>query len=753
MESMESKYVPALFEQKLSAFWEKKGFFKGVVEKGKKPFCIVLPPPNANADLHLGHAMYVYEDIMIRYRKMQGDNTLWLYGTDHAGIETQFVFEKQLRKEGKSRFDFERSVLFQMIFDFVSKNKDIMKGQMQKLGFGLDYGNPKFPMDADIVKIVHSTFKKLFDNGLTYRAKKLVNYCISCGTSFSDLEVDYMERETMLWTIRYPLVEGNGSITIATTRPETLLGDTAIAVNPKDKRYKKLIGSYAIVPLIGRQIPIIDDEAVDMKFGTGAVKITPAHDHNDWEMGQRHSLFHIQVIGTDGKMTKDAGEYAGLTISKAREAVLLSLKEKGLLIEEKKHIHRVGRCYRCKRIIEPLPKEQWFISIKPLAQKAIEAVKKGEVEIYPKRFKKELIRILDNFIDWNISRQIVWGIRIPAYECQKLKAESQKSESWFVSVEKPEKCLICGTCAFHQDEDTFDTWFSSGQWPFVTLMTSGEEMYKHFYPTSVMETGHDILRAWVARMLMLGLHITGKVPFKTIFLHGLVRDKKGQKMSKSKGNVVNPLEVIKTFGADVLRASLVFETKEGSDVVLTDEKMIGMRNFGNKLWNIGRFIFMNKQQIQALNSNSNPHSSSRPSDSEGRDLASETSEKHAALDFSPPKADRNDIGKTLSKLEKEFEGVKKKYHANMDTYKFGQVLGDLHAFVWHQFADIYIEELKEELKKGNKEVAQLLEVVFLESISLLHPFIPFETEALWQVFKGEGKSILENDDATAIIGS
>lgn len=708
---MESKYIPALFEQKLSLFWESKGYFKGVVEKGKKPFCIILPPPNANANLHLGHAMYVYEDIMIRYHKMQGDNTLWLYGTDHAGIETQFVFEKHLKKEGKSRFDFERNVLFQMIFDFVSMNKDIMKEQMQKLGFGLDYGNPKFPMDENIVKIVHTTFKKLYDDGLTYRAKKLVNYCVSCGTSFSDLEVDYEEREGMLWDIQYPLRDEKGSITVATTRPETLLGDTAIAVNPKDKRYKKLIGKYAIVPLIGREIQIIGDEMVDVKFGTGAVKVTPAHDHNDWEVGQRHSLLSIQVIGTDGKMTKDAGEYAGLTISKAREAVLLSLKEKGLLGEEKKHTHRVGRCYRCKRVIEPLPKEQWFISIKPLAQKAIEVVKKGEVEVHPKRFKKELIRILDNFIDWNISRQIVWGIRIPAYKCADMKNETcQRANGWFVSVEKPEKCPHCHSEVFSQDEDTFDTWFSSGQWPFVTLQTSGNEMYNHFYPTSVMETGHDILRAWVARMLMLGIHITGKVPFKTIFLHGLVRDKHGQKMSKSKGNVVNPLEVIKTYGADVLRASLMFETKEGSDVVLTDEKMIGMRNFGNKLWNIGRFIYMNRVN--------------------GEIVKEEDQEQKVK-------------NKTLIKLEKELVTIKKNYHKNMEGYKFGQVLGDLHSFIWHTFADIYIEELKEELKKGDKDIQNSLERAFLECIILLHPFIPFETEALWQVFKGENESILQ----------
>jgi len=706
---MESKYTPTLYEQKLSLFWEEKGYFKGVIEKDKKPFCIILPPPNANADLHLGHAMMVYEDIMIRYRKMQGDNTLWMYGTDHAGIETQFVFEKHLKKEGKSRFDFERPVLFQMIFDFVSQNKNIMKNQLQKLGFGLDYENPKFPMDENIVKIVHATFKKLFDDGLTYRAKKLVNYCINCGTSFSDLEVDYEEREGSLWSIRYPLRDSDGSITVATTRPETLLGDTAIVVNPKDKRYKNLIGQYAIVPLIGREIQIIADESVDIKFGTGAVKVTPSHDHNDWELGKKYSLLNIQIIGTDGKMTKEAGEYAGLSISKAREAVLLSLKEKGLLGEEKKHVHRVGKCYRCKRIIEPLPKEQWFISIKPLAAKAIEAVKKGEVDVHPKRFKKELIRILDNFIDWNISRQIVWGIRIPAYKCQKIGDRRQNTEGWFVSVEKPEKCQICGSCRFIQDEDTFDTWFSSGQWPFVTLQTSGNDMYDHFYPTAVMETGHDILRAWVARMLMLGIHITGKIPFKTVFLHGLVRDKHGQKMSKSKGNVVNPLEVIKMYGADVLRASLMFETKEGSDVVLTDEKMIGMRNFGNKLWNMGRFIYMNRaENVQT------PHGASV-----------------------------QQMEKVLEKLNKELEAVKKTYKKNMDGYKFGQVLGDLHAFTWHRFADVYIEELKEELKNGNNTVQNELEKAFLDCMVMLHPFIPFETEALWQVFKGENESVLK----------
>lgn len=705
---MESKYISAQFEQKLSAFWDAKGVFKSAVDIKKKPFCIVLPPPNANADLHLGHVMYVYEDIMVRYHKMKGENTAWIYGTDHAGIETQFVFEKTLQKMGKSRFDFDRGILFHMIYDFVSQNKGKMQEQLCKLGFGLDFEKPKFPMDPEIVAIVYKTFKKLFDGGLTYRAKKLVNYCISCGTSFSDFEVNYEEREGALWFIKYPFAKGQGSITVATTRPETMLGDTAIAVHPNDKRYKKYIGQTVVVPLIGREITIIADDFVDPKFGTGAVKVTPAHDHTDWETGQRHKIASIQVVGFDGKMTKEAGIYEGLSISKAREAVLLSLKEKGLLVEEKKHTHRVGRCYRCKRVIEPLPKEQWFISIKPLAARAIEAVKREEVAIYPKRFKRELIRILDNFIDWNISRQIVWGIRIPAYFCKSKSA-------WFVSEKQPEKCHVCGGTDFIQDTDTFDTWFSSGQWPFVTLMTSGDAMYKQFYPTSVMETGHDILRPWVARMLMLGLHVTGQVPFKTVFLHGLVRDKHGQKMSKSKGNVINPLEIIKTYGADVLRASLVFETKEGSDVVLTDEKLIGMRNFGNKLWNIGRFIFMNR---------------------EGN--AKREGERDSFVG-----SDGRGIKEAMEKMEKEFQAVQKKYHKNMGAYKFGQVVGDLHAFIWHRLADYYIEQLKEELKNGNIEVQNKLEKVYLECIMMLHPFIPFETEAVWQVFKGETASVLE----------
>lgn len=712
---MESKYNHSQHEQTLSAFWEAKGFFKAKPNPGQKSFSIVLPPPNANADLHLGHAMMVYEDIMIRYHKMKGENTAWIYGTDHAGIETQFVFEKHLQKEGKSRFDYDRSTLFQMIWDFVMQNKDRMQNQLQKLGFGLDYSNPKFPMDEGIVAIVYSTFKKLYDDGLVYRAKKLVNYCISCGTSFSDLEVNYEEKEGTLWHIRYPLLTGNGSIVVATTRPETMLGDTGVAVHPKDKRYKHLIGTSAIIPLIGREVPIVGDDSVDQKFGTGAVKVTPAHDHTDWETGRRHGLTHIQIIGFDGKMTKEAGSYAGLTISKAREAVLASLKEKGLLVDEKKHLHRVGKCYRCKRVIEPLPKEQWFLSIKPLATRAIEAVKKEEVQVYPKRFKKELIRILDTFIDWNLSRQIVWGIRIPAYRCDKQGSDTCRAASgWFIATQTPSACSNCGSPSFKQDDDTFDTWFSSGQWPFVTLMTSGEDMYKSFYPNSVMETGHDILRAWVARMLMLGLHITNQVPFKTVFLHGLVRDKHGQKMSKSKGNVVNPLDIIKTYGADVLRATLMFETKEGSDVVLTDEKMIGMRNFGNKIWNVGRFIHLLKSQ--------NPKSKFESQDQQT---------KHSE-------------NKVISKMMKEYEGVKKKYFAHMDSYKFGQVLGDLHAFIWHSVADIYIEQLKDELKNGNIEALSALEKVYMGSMQMLHPFMPFETEAIWHVFNGKESSILDS---------
>ncbi len=691
---MEKNYTPQQIEKKIYRFWEDNGYFVAEIDKNKQPFSIILPPANANADLHLGHAMYAYEDVMIRYQKMRGKETLWLPGADHAGIETQFVFEKHLQKEGKSRLDYDRETLFKMIWDFVMSNKSKMENQLRRLGFALDWTKEKFTLDPDIVKIVYRTFKKLYDEGLAYRAVKLVNYCTFCGTSFSDLEVIYKERETSLYYLKY------GPFTLATTRPETKFGDTAVAVNPKDKRYQKWIGKEIEVEgLTGKfKIKVIADESVDPKFGTGVVKVTPAHDFTDFETGKRHNLEMKQVIGFDGKLNEIAGPYQGLYINQARKKIVEDLKKKGLLEKVKEdYRHRIGTCYKCGRVIEPLPKEQWFIKVRPLADKAKNLVKSSKIKIYPSRFKKILLWWLDNFRDWNVSRQIVWGIRIPAYYCQSTK-------KWFVCADKPQKCEICGGSDFVQDTDTFDTWFSSAQWPFATLETiNGLKFFSYFYPTSVMETGYEILPWWVARMIMIGYYATGKIPFQNVFLHGMVRDKEGRKMSKSKGNVINPIDMVDKYGADALRIALLFEIKEGSDLVVSEDKIKGMRNFANKIWNIGRFVYINQAQfVKAQNSET----------------------------------------KIMKEMIKEFEEIKKQYLKAMDSYKFSKALGLLYEFIWHRFADYYLEALKNELKNGNIKALELLKKVYLESLKLLHPFAPFVTEAVGQVFNGEKSSIL-----------
>ncbi len=710
---MDPKFVPSLVEEKLYAFWESKGFFKADVKKDKKPFSIILPPPNANADLHLGHAMYVYEDIMVRYRKLLGDEVLWLPGADHAGFETQFVFEKHLRKEGKSRLDYNREELFQMIWDFVMKNKEAMENQLRKLGFALDWSKKKFTLDADVTSIVYETFKKLFDQELVYRAKRLVNYCTFCGTSFSDLEVVYTERQDPLYYIKY------GPFVLATTRPETKFGDTAVAVSSGDKRYRQWIGKTIEVEGLNGvfSLKVVADDAVDPKFGTGVVKVTPAHDFTDFEIGQRHNLEVKQVIDFNGRLNDMAGPYAGMKVLEARAKIVEDMKAKRLIEKIREdYTHRVGTCYKCNRVIEPLPKEQWFVKIRPLTEKAEELVEKEEIVIYPKRFKKILLQWLRNFRDWNISRQNVWGIRIPAYKCKNSKFRIQNSEfskqkKWFVSVEKPQKCQICGECEFEQDSDTFDTWFSSAQWPFATLKSCSNDFFNYFYPTSVMETGYDILPWWVARMIMIGYFATGTVPFRTVFLHGLVRDKEGKKMSKSKGNVVNPMAMVDKYGADALRAALVFGVREGGDVIFSEEKVIGMRNFANKIWNVGRFIYINSK-------------------SEIRNPKQTQNEENIAQK------------PVITSLKKECNQLEKKYGKLMDSYKFSQALGEVYEFLWHRFADYYIEELKEEMRNGNIKVLEVLEHVYRRNLKMLHPFMPFVTEAVWKVFYGEEKSIV-----------
>lgn len=705
---MNKAYTPSEWEQKLYKFWEEKGLFSASADSEKEPFSIILPPPNANANLHVGHAMYVYEDIMIRYNKLLGKETLWLPGADHAGFETQYVFEKYLAKKDQSRFDFDRETLFKMIWDFVMENRGTMENQLRRLGFALDWEKMKFTMDEDIVKIVHHTFKRMFDDGLVYRDYRLVNYCVKDGTSFSDLEVEYKDAVSPLYYLKY------GPFELATVRPETKFGDTAVAVHPDDERYQKWIDKEIEVEGLNGpfKIKVVADEMVDPKFGTGAVKITPAHDFNDYEVAKRHNLPFKQVIGFDGRLNELTGPYKGLKIKAAREKVVEDLKAKGLLVRvDENYQNRIATCYKCGTVLEPLPKEQWFIKVRPLADKAIEAVEKGEIKIYPTRFKKIMIDWLNKFHDWNISRQIVWGIRIPAYQCKSKSRSVDKSE-WFVSETKPEKCQICGECEFEQDTDTFDTWFSSSQWPFVTLMTqkNGEDMYKKFYPTSVMETGYDILPAWVVRMAMVGIYATGKVPFKSIFLHGMVRDRKGQKMSKSKGNVVNPMDMVDKYGADALRATLIFQSKEGGDVAFTEDKIIGMRNFANKLWNVGRFLELLKSEQTADGNKKTP--------------------------------------KLLKELEEEFATAQKTYHKNMKGSKFSQAFNDLYEFLWHRLADFYIEELKEEVRSGNIEVFQTVQRVYKGILLMLHPYMPFVTEAIWSSFQdedGDGKttSILE----------
>ena len=524
---MDKVYSHKQTEEKIYKTWEAKGYFKPEINPNGKPYCIMLPLPNANGDLHLGHGMFTVEDILIRYHRMKGDSALWFPGTDHAGIETQFVFEKKLRVEGKSRLDFDQATLYTMIQDYVEKNRGNIEKQLRRLGLSLDWSREKYSLDSDIVKLVYKTFKKLFDEGYAYRSNRLVNYCTYCGTSFSDLEVLSEEKEGNLYFIKYPIKEG-GFITVATTRPETLFGDTALMVNPKDKRYKDLVGKKALLPLLNKEIPIIEDLSVDMEFGTGAVKVTPAHDFNDEKVGKTHNLPEFQVIGFNGKM-QNTKFVDGSFIKQARGKTIELLKEKGFFEKIEPHKLIIKVCYKCKNPIEPLPLEQWFIKVEELKKKAIKVVKNGGIKIFPKRFEKIYFQWMEDLQDWNISRQIVWGIRIPAWK-------NKKTGGWVVSEGEAPKGE-----EWEQDKDTFDTWFSSGQWPFVTLQTSKPGDFEKFYPTSVLETAVDILKAWVSRMIMLGIYMTGEIPFNDVLLHGMVTDPYGKKMSKSKGNVVNPL--------------------------------------------------------------------------------------------------------------------------------------------------------------------------------------------------------------------
>lgn len=713
---MDKAYSPSTTEQPIYAIWEQGGYFTPKKDLTKSPFTILLPPPNANADLHLGHAMYVVEDILIRYHRMKGDPTLWLPGADHAGFETQYVYEKHLAKEGKSRFDFDRETLYKNIWDFVHENRGKMENQLRRLGFSLDWSRNVFTLDPNVVNTVYRTFKRLHDDGLVYRGVRLVNYCTKCGTGFSDLEVKYVERNDPLYFMKY------GPFTIATARPETKFRDTALAVNPKDKRYKDSIGkTFEIMGLLGPiTMTVIPDPEVDPEFGTGIMKVTPAHDPHDFELGQKHNLPVTPIIDFRGRMDfswfltkKDADpkylaraqKYHGQKVASARAMMVEDLKADGLLLStDEAYSHRVGTCYKCGTVIEPLPMSQWFVKVKPLADAAKKAIKAKKIAFVPKRFEKTATDWLTNFHDWNISRQIVWGIRIPAWKCT-------ACDQWTITEGKtPSSCHGCGKTDLVQDTDTFDTWFSSGQWPFATLTATGNDDLAYFYPTSVMETGYDILPWWVCRMAMLGLYITGDVPFRTVYLHGLVRDAKGQKMSKSKGNVINPLKMIDQYGADALRMALVFGTAAGNDQALSEDKIRGMRNFANKLWNIARFIHMN---------------------TEGVSVPAYSTDLHKKLTNPHDKRILTEVTMLTARVTK-----------HMETYRFSDASQALYDFAWHRLADVHLEKNKDRVKAKDPQALAVLLHVYRRIILLLHPFMPFVTEEIWKSLGGNPKEPL-----------
>jgi valyl-tRNA synthetase len=685
---MDKNYNFKNVEDRIYNLWLDSGCFKANPSSQKPPFSIVLPPPNANADLHLGHAMNCIEDVLIRYKKMSGFETLWVPGADHGGFETQVVYEKALSKEGKSRFDFSREDLYENIMSFVLNNKSRIQTQLQKLGFSLDWSRDIFTLDEKVIKTVYETFEKLYNDDLIYRGERLVNYCTKHNTGFSDLEINYIEKNEKLYFVKYNIENSSNFLTVATVRPETIFVDCALAVNPNDERYREYQGKRVINPLTNELLPIICDEKVEIEFGTGVLKITPMHDFTDYEIAKRHNLVGNSVLNVNGRLNSNALEFEGKKVLEARELVANKLKLSGNLIETKDYTHQVPVCYKCETTIEPMLLPQWFVKTKPLAQKALNALTNGDLNIIPERFEERYTNWLENIIDWNISRQIVWGIRIPAFECQVCK-------KWQISKDlNPKKC-DCGSLEFKQDADTFDTWFSSGQWPFASIGYPDSEYFKKFYPISVMETGADILFFWVSRMVMLGIYVTGKSPFEKVYLHGLVRDSKGQKMSKSKGNVVNPLELIEKYGADTLRFSLMMGVPAGNDQNYSEAKLVGGRNFCNKLWNMSRFLSMTFEQ-NSLDISSN---------FEYKDLEkldSSISQRH--LEF---------INSLSSKMEK---------------YMFSEALEDIHNYIWHEVASSFIEK-----SKDNPEILPLVNHIFKDCLKVLHPFMPFITEEIWQI--------------------
>ena len=690
-------YEPQQVESRIYEAWENAGCFNGDPDRSKKPFSIVMPPPNVTGQLHMGHALdCTLQDILTRFKRMQGYSTLWLPGVDHAGISTQVKVEEELRtKEGLSRYDLGREKFLQRVWKWKEEYGDRIVKQQKKMGVSCDWSRSRFTMDEGLSKAVRETFCELYDKGLIYKGSRIINWCPHCVTALSDAEVEYQDKPGHLWYIRYPLTDGSGDLVVATTRPETMMGDTGVAVNPEDERFKHLVGKTCILPIMNREIPIVADEYVELGFGTGAVKMTPAHDPNDFEVGLRHNLETIRCIADDGTINENGGPYNGMDRYECRKAIVKDLEEQGYLVKTEPYSHNVGTCYRCHNDVEPLISAQWFVKMEPLAKEALRVVREGEVKFVPDRFSKTYINWMENVHDWCISRQLWWGHQIPAWYCDECGHIN-------VSREDPTKCEKCGSTRLTRDPDVLDTWFSSALWPFSTLgWPEKTEDLDFYYPTSVMITGYDIIFFWVSRMIFSGCEQMKKIPFHTVLIHGLVRDDKGRKMSKSLGNGIDPLEVAETYGADALRFNLITGNSPGNDMRFYTEKCEAMRNFANKVWNASRFVMMNLGNLETY---------ALP--------AAEALEREDKW--------------VLSKLNT----LVKEVTENLDSYEIGVASAKVYDFLWDTYCDWYIELTKTRLN-GEDEAAKdtarnVLCYVLTELLKLLHPFMPFITEEIFQ---------------------
>ena len=694
-------YEPQEVESRIYETWEKNGCFKGHRDRSRKPFTIVMPPPNVTGQLHMGHAMdSTLQDILIRFKRMQGYAALWVPGTDHAGIATQIKVEEELRtKEGLTRYDLGREKFLERVWDWKRQYGGRIVQQQKKLGASCDWDRARFTMDEGCSKAVRETFCELYEKGLIYKGSRIINWCPHCVTALSDAEVEYQDKPGSFWHIRYPIAGEEGRyVIVATTRPETMLGDTGVAVHPDDERYKDIVGKKCILPLVGREMPIVADEYVDMEFGTGCVKMTPAHDPNDFEVGLRHNLESIRVLDDNGKVVEGYGRYSGMDRYEARKAIVADLEEQGYLVKVEEHTHNVGTCYRCGTDVEPIISAQWFVKMEPLAREALRVVNDGEVKFVPDRFSKIYTNWMENVHDWCISRQLWWGHRIPAWTCEDCGEMT-------VSETDPTECQHCHSTHIRQEEDVLDTWFSSALWPFSTLGWPNEssEDFKYFYPTDVLVTGYDIIFFWVARMIFSACEHTGKPPFHTVFIHGLVRDDKGRKMSKSLGNGIDPLEMADQYGADALRFNLITGNSPGNDMRFYTERCEAMRNFANKIWNASRFLMMN--------------------------LTIDKCEL-------PEKLELEDKW-ILSKLNRAIREITE----NMDRYELGVAAQKIYDFIWDDYCDWYIELTKTRLQGEDEDskvrAQQVLCHVLTQMLKLLHPFMPFITEEIWQALPHE----------------